>query len=462
MLLSECFYYYSNSFLNFLKLLISHSPAIVLIFFLFIFLSALFFPRFFAVLPSLRLVPSSDYPTCSLPFIMDLVKLPVELVNNIGIYLTKGEVVRYGKYSKNLGTILKIVAIRRLMAMDKKNFKYLNFKSIVTVMKLIKLLNHSAVKHIPGYLTRYDENSVWLIKQPVIEKDHLVLIYCHGGGYFAQAGPGQLTPLLLAYLLLPEEKRSKLSILVLDYKLTCDGHPMPTQMLQLYDTYYRLLPEHRRIGIMGDSAGGNMAVGFTQFLKEKGAPKEDYPLVLALVSPWLDIYPDPDTLPPESSARVCSRGDIITIPKLNQEQIKQLFGNVDRHGLAWSPVSENPSMKDWADIPSFTDPRRKLLMIVGENETLRDECLLWGKVALNLEWHGHTYIDENLGPEYYEFEDKNTSVYMEPMGFHIGIFMFEKLVLDKIVKKKITSYTQLKDEQTFGLKKLTKFLQEAI
>lgn len=393
---------------------------------------------------------------------MGIAKLPWELLRNIGIYLRKGEVARFGKYSKDLNNILKIVSIRCLMSMDRNNFRYINMKSIRTVMKLIKFLNRAAVKQIPGYLEHFDDNSTWLIKQPVIEKDHLVLIYCHGGGFYAQAGPGQLTPFLLSYLLLPEEKRSKLSILVLDYKLTCDGHPFPAQMDQLYETYYRLLKDHRRIGIVGDSAGGNLAVGFTQYLKEKQAPQEDYPLTLVMISPWLDIYPDPATIPEHSSQKVCAKSDIITIPKYNEDELKQLFGQCDRNGLVWSPVSHNPCAKDWADIPTFHSEDRKLFMLLGENETLRDECLLFADIALDVHWYGHTYLDEELGPEFYKSVNKNVSVFMEPMGYHIGIFMFEKLVLNDVAHKKITSYEQLSEKDTFGLKKLTQFLQETI
>lgn len=79
-----------------------------------------------------------------------------------------------------------------------------------------------------------------------------------------------------------------------------------------------------------------------------------------------------------------------------------------------------------------------------------------------MDWYGHTYIDEDLGPEYYHYETENTTVYMEPQGFHISIFLFEKNLLRKIESNTITSTKQLTDERNYGLKRFTDFLEKAL
>lgn len=394
---------------------------------------------------------------------MGLGRLPFLAAYYTSAYLFNGDLSEFGKYSKSLKYILEIVAIKSVMTMDKKIFRYINFKSVAHVLKSVQSSYPALTGRLPSYNTNFDAHSYWLVKQPDLSKDHTVFIYCHGGGFFSQLGPNQVTGLLQAYFLLPPEKRNRCSILILDYGLTCDGHTMPTQLNQLYDTYYRLLAVHRNVGIIGDSAGGNLAICLTQLLKEKKAPAEDYPLKLLVISPWLYVYPDVNRIPKNSSIRTCSAGDIIPFPDLSEKEKKMLFGNVDRNSLLYSPMSKEPALKsDWLDIPTFNSPKRKIFMICGESESLRDECLWWAKYALGLNWYGHTYTNEKLGPEYYVHETPNCCVYMEPKGYHISIFLFEKNLLKKIENGSISRASQLSDERNFCLKRFTKFLELAI
>lgn len=394
---------------------------------------------------------------------MGLAKLPFLAAWYASTYAFNGDLSEFGKYSNNFKAVMSIVAIKNVMTMDKKKFRMINFKLVGHVLKNVQSNYPKSTSLLPGFNTKFDDLSYWLVKQPDIKEDDTVFIYCHGGGFFAQLGPNQAEGLIQSYLLLPEEKQKKCSILILDYSLTCDGYPMPTQLNQLYETYYRLLKEHRNIGLIGDSAGGNMAVCFTQLLKEKGAPKEDYPLKLLVLSPWLHIYPDLETVPEKSSIRTCSDVDIIPLPTSNIEEKKMLFGDVNPKSLLYSPVSKEPALEsDWLDIPTFSDPKRKVFMLLGESETLRDECLWFAKYALGLDWYGHTYLDEKLGPEFYNYETENTCVYVEPQGFHISMFLFEKNLFKRIESKTVTSADQLTDERNYGLKRFTRFLENAL
>ena len=64
------------------------------------------------------------------------------------------------------------------------------------------------------------------------------------------------------------ERKKNLSILVLDYKLASKGYKMPYQLNQLISTYKNLIYQgNTNLILMGDSAGGNLAITFLQHLR---------------------------------------------------------------------------------------------------------------------------------------------------------------------------------------------------
>ena len=77
------------------------------------------------------------------------------------------------------------------------------------------------------------------------------MIYLHGGGYFLGLVPQQIESLVTTYHLLDPVKRENLSILVLDYNLTCQGYPIPHQLSQLVETYTNLVKEGGKTFING-------------------------------------------------------------------------------------------------------------------------------------------------------------------------------------------------------------------
>ncbi len=86
-----------------------------------------------------------------------------------------------------------------------------------------------------------------------------------------QTTPSQIVSMLAIYKLLDPEAQSRLSILHLDYKLTSKGFHVPHQLNQLHETYEALVKAgSTNIILCGDSAGGNLAVGYTQCLKKVG------------------------------------------------------------------------------------------------------------------------------------------------------------------------------------------------
>ncbi len=77
------------------------------------------------------------------------------------------------------------------------------------------------------------------------------------------------------------------SVLVPDYSLAPE-HPYPAALEEIVDAYRALSAAHpgEPIVVVGDSAGGALAVGLQLRLRGAGAPP---PALTVLISPWLDL-----------------------------------------------------------------------------------------------------------------------------------------------------------------------------
>lgn len=394
-----------------------------------------------------------------------LATLPFQLISVIIEYFLFGQVRRFRRYANRLSSVILIVLSRAILLMETKDTKIIN-RPAPKVLSSVKKLHPRAVELLPGYGSQFDEHSWWLVEQPDRNKDDLVVIYSHGGGYFLSLSTNQVESMVALYLLLSKEKRAKVSILVLDYKLVSDGHAFPTQMEQMHATYYRLLKTTSNIGLIGDSAGGNLTVGFTQYLKQKGAPAGDYPKMLAVISPWLRVYPGPDAVELGSSYLENSDTDLVPIEAIADEISRiRLMGEQSRFSLIWSPASKvPPSADDWCDIPTY-GPKSKVFVLIGEDETLRDETLLWIKYALGVDWYGknkYGIFQDKFEKENYELVTSHVLAYVEPWGYHDALFVFENSALGLIEKGEVTGPQDLEDEDHYGLKRLAAFLESAI
>lgn len=108
------------------------------------------------------------------------------------------------------------------------------------------------------------------------------LLYLHGGGY-SLGSPFTHRP-LVANLAGAVEGR----IFSLDYRLAPE-HPCPAALEDAVRAWHWLLGqgvERHRLFVVGDSAGGGLAVALVCALKQSGAP---LPVGMALLSPWTDL-----------------------------------------------------------------------------------------------------------------------------------------------------------------------------
>lgn len=106
-----------------------------------------------------------------------------------------------------------------------------------------------------------------------------ILIYLHGGGYLYGLDPLQFE---LCDLI---STTCKLQIYILDY-----GLPIKYNWKHAYklieDVYVDVIYQSEKIYLLGDSAGGGLALGFVQYLKKKNMKIPDKQI---LISPWLDL-----------------------------------------------------------------------------------------------------------------------------------------------------------------------------
>lgn len=110
---------------------------------------------------------------------------------------------------------------------------------------------------------------------------NISILYLHGGGYISGCSTSQWR---FANILANE---TDAEIIVPDYPLA-PWHTYEEAYDLLYDWWvpWQYGNESRILVIMGDSAGGGLALGFTEYLKEMDAA---LPNAVILVSPWVDL-----------------------------------------------------------------------------------------------------------------------------------------------------------------------------
>lgn len=115
------------------------------------------------------------------------------------------------------------------------------------------------------------------------KESDMVILQLHGGGYvLANSDRHRILALRQATLTKASE------VYYVEYRLVPD-HVYPAALEDAVAVYQELLNrgiEADNIIVVGDSAGGNLAVEMSLYLKEKGI---DQPGVLILESPWADF-----------------------------------------------------------------------------------------------------------------------------------------------------------------------------
>jgi acetyl esterase/lipase len=138
----------------------------------------------------------------------------------------------------------------------------------------------SLFKKFSVQASKQNAHNVWTIS-PIDSKSDLIILYFHGGAY--------MSSLIKEHWRLIEELISKTAatIIIPDYPLIPEAC-----CKEIYDfiesLFTRLITDYpaKRIVLMGDSAGGGLALGFTQKLRDENKKQPDQ---IIIFSPWLDV-----------------------------------------------------------------------------------------------------------------------------------------------------------------------------
>jgi acetyl esterase/lipase len=128
---------------------------------------------------------------------------------------------------------------------------------------------------LPGSIT-----GEWI--NPQGARGNVVIIHLHGGGY--TKGSSRVSRALVPMIAMASRVRA----LVIDYRLAPE-HPFPAALEDAVAAYYwireqGISPEN--ITLMGDSAGGGLALATVVALRDAG---DILPAAVVLLSPWTDL-----------------------------------------------------------------------------------------------------------------------------------------------------------------------------
>ncbi|RLV86465.1 putative steryl acetyl hydrolase mug81 [Meyerozyma sp. JA9] len=408
----------------------------------------------------------------SLGGLLNLFSLPLKLLW-VTIQYFYGT-VPFRKYKNDLISCYKMTFFIVFLTMNLGDYKY--FPALGNYFIINKLLpGRFKIKKesLPNYGARYDANSIWLVKQPHRKPTDPIMIYIHGGAYLLQTVPTQPASIVAIYKLLDKQIQSKFSILFLDYKLTSKGFKIPHQMGQLHETYSKLVSEgNKSLFICGDSAGGNLAVGYTQYLDKVASEYILRPKSLILISPWLDMSPGNENWKPSRSYYQNDQYDMIKFRAFKGDSFKDSF-DCEETVLLYSPAKDPIKKSDW-DIECYTDSDHSVFLICGEDESFRDENLKWAEKVLDVSSYTsvrYGYSTGRFDPEIHHYRkngDVNhclAEVYVEPWGIHEASVLMETDILLTINSVEAEggklSFRDVSDEH-FGIVRIAKFLNDVI
>jgi monoterpene epsilon-lactone hydrolase len=176
------------------------------------------------------------------------------------------------------------------------------------------------------------------------------ILYLHGGGYVI----GSInTYLRLAYDL---SAAASARVLLIDYRLAPE-HPFPAAVDDAATAWRWLIAtgcDPRRTAIVGDSAGGGLAIATAVNLRDKGL---GLPACVVAISPWVDLE--------GSGASMLTRAE--RDPLVQKESLLWLAGLYLNGADPKTPLAA-PLYADLKGLPPT-------LILVGSAETLLDDAL---------------------------------------------------------------------------------------
>jgi epsilon-lactone hydrolase len=187
--------------------------------------------------------------------------------------------------------------------------------------------------------------------EPQVRRPDLTVLYFHGGGYVSGSPPDRYLPLAAAVALAANAR-----VHVVDYRLAPDTR-FPGAFEDCLRAYECLVTrggaKPQTLAVLGDSAGGNLAVAVTAAARSQGLA---LPVRIAVISPLADL-----TLSGSSIDARKSLDPLVTREMLESTITEYLAGG-DPRDPRCSAI--------FADMRGFPP----MLIQVGENEILYDDA----------------------------------------------------------------------------------------
>jgi epsilon-lactone hydrolase len=201
-----------------------------------------------------------------------------------------------------------------------------------------------------------NDRNIWEITRKSNDSN-LIILYLHGGAYYANINTQHWK--LIEQLLLKTNAR----VIVPDYPLSPES--VCVEVYQFMDELYKRLiiryPD-KRIAFMGDSAGGGIALGFAQKIKNEEVKQ---PVEIILFSPWLDVsMSHPDLVKFEKEDKILNVNALKIAGKI-------YAGNLEVTDYRVSPVNGN--FNDLARITIFTGTKDLLITDARRSKQLCEE-----------------------------------------------------------------------------------------
>lgn len=400
----------------------------------------------------------------SLQGLASFVLLPVNIILAIIRYFLG--VTQYRKFKNRLNICVKLTIYKFALSLSPDDAKYLDLISNSKLFLIMKRLASDIIKDFPHYGERYGEDGIWIKKEEDLKKTNPVIIYAHGGGYFLQTQIEQLSSLFSMIKLLDKKIADKTSFLFLDYDLLSPNHKLPRQVHQLDNVYSQLVKDgYSNIILMGDSAGGHLDITYTEYIRYNKPPGYPLPSQLLLLSPWVNMMPTEKNFAPGTSYFENHKYDMINKALFKYPNMINTFYEMDE-------IKRDPYLHwgigyttDWKKNPFFSNPKSKVLLLCGEDESFRDCIISWSKEALGIDKTDVKFGNSNneLSPlnetKLTNNKDKcQTQWFIEPWGIHDAFFFVEYDVLSQ-VKKGVTA-DKLDKEKYFNTTRIVNYLNE--
>lgn len=156
--------------------------------------------------------------------------------------------------------------------------------------------------------------------------------------------------------------------------------------------------------------------------------------------------------------------------------LKRFVGTTAPFSIVCPPGGKKPPTRhDWTCIPLYSDKNYDVFLILGEDESFRDDVLQWAKYALHLPW----YESVNYGKLHKFFDSKNyelirknepgkanLSFFIEPHGVHDSMLYFEDVIggsIGRTLKRGKMPNLKVYDRRTyFGIVRHVEFLNSTL